>query len=74
MYADQRLETFCQTDETNCQSTVLDYFFDGIVRSKFFGVEPNALSHQEREVSHFFLRLNLKAFHQLPHRKIDHIV
>ena len=74
MFADEAGQCFSQTDESDRQRTVLDYFFDRIVGPQFLRVHIQALSHQERQVFHFQPSLHLVTMVQLFANQIKHFV
>ena len=47
---------------------------DFVVGTEFFGIYPNALSHQERVVPYFLLALDCKPVCQLFNGQIHHVV
>ena len=63
--AGQRLERFGKADEADGERAVLQHLRDRIVAVELFGIDPHALSHQERVVVRLLAALDLEAVHQL---------
>ncbi len=53
---------------------MLDDFAHFVIRTELFGVQPNPLAHQEREVAHTFPRLHFKTFQELIPHELEHVV
>jgi len=65
MNADQGFKTFGQADESEREGAMLQHIPDFVVRSQFVRVEPDAVAHQEREVTDFFAALDFEPVQQL---------
>ena len=74
MCSDKSLEGFSKTDKSYRESSVFENFFDRIIGRELVRVYPDALTHEERIVSHALLSLDLKAVHELVDREIHHSV
>ena len=72
--ADKRLETFGQTNEANGQRPMLKHFAHLILGGELFGINPDALPHQEGVVLAFLVALNFQPFEKLLENQIDHLV
>lgn len=71
MFTDQGFQTFRKTDEAHGQRTLFDNVFQCIFPLQLIGSKPYALSHQEREILYFFLRLDSHTLQQLLDHDID---
>ena len=49
-------------------------FANLIIFFEFLGIQPYALSHEERKIVYMFFGLDLVAFHQLIDAKIHHVI
>ena len=71
VHADERLEGLGQTDEAAGQGAVLEHLADRIVRVELFGIQPDALAHEEGIVAHLLLGLDLEAGEKLVDDEVD---
>ena len=58
-------KTFSKADETDGKGSVFKNFADFVIFGKFFGIDPDSLTHKEGIVADFFLLLNFKSFKKL---------
>jgi len=65
MEAGEGFKTFRKTDETDGKGSVFKNFAHFVVFGKFFGIDPDSLSHKEGIVADFFLLLDFKSFKKL---------
>ena len=70
VFARQRYERFGKTDESDRQSAVFEHFADFVVGAELLGIDPHALSHEEREVLYSLFGLDLESVEQLLHDEI----
>ena len=61
----KRFKTFRKADETDGKGSVFKNFADFVIFGKFFGIDPDSLTHKEGIVADFFLLLNFKSFKKL---------
>ena len=71
MTADERLKAFRKADEAERQRAVLQHLAYLIVRAELLRVDPHALAHEERVVTHALSALNAEAIEQLVDDKVD---
>ena len=71
--ADESLQTFCKSDESNGKRTMLEYLTYGIIRAQLVGVYPNALSHK-KEVADPLLALYVETVLELVNGKVHHVL
>ena len=71
MFARERLQRFRQANKAHGKRAVLEHFAHFVIGLELFGVNPHALTHQERRIVHALLRLNLKALVQLAHAQVQ---
>ena len=74
MLADQGDQRLGKADKSDGEGAVLEHLCDLIVRPQLVRIEPNALSHEEREVEHLFLSLDAEAVEQLLDDQIDALI
>ena len=72
--ADERFEAFGEADEAHGKGSVLQNFGDFVVGADFLGVDPDALSHEERIVASLLGALNLEAVQELADDKLREAV
>ena len=61
MLAGERFQALCKTYEAHGEGAVLKNLAYLIVIAKLVRIQPYALTHKEREVLDFLLRLNLES-------------
>ena len=72
--AGQRLQALGKADEADGKRAVLEHLAHLIVRAELFGVQPDALPHQEGEIAHAAAALDLKPLEQLADDKVEHLI
>ena len=65
---------FRQADEADGQRAVLQHLADLVGGLQLVGIQPHALPHQEGEVVHVLLRLDLEAVQQLLRHQLQQLV
>ena len=72
--AGQRLQALGKADEADGERAVLEHLAHLVVRAELFGVQPDALPHQEGEVAHAAAALDLEPLEQLADDKVEHLI
>ena len=72
--AGQRLQALGKADEADGERAVLEHLAHLVVRAELFGVQPNALPHQEGEIAHAAAALDLEPLKQLADDKVEHLI
>ena len=72
--ADQGRQGLGQPDEPHRQGPVLEHLGDGIVRPQVLRTDPDPLPHEEGEVPHQLVGLDLEPVEQLVDDEVDHPV
>ena len=72
--AGQRLQALGKADEADGERAVLEHLAHLVVRAELFGVQPDALPHQEGEIAHAAAALDLEPLEQLADDKVEHLI
>ncbi len=74
MYTQQGFQRFRKTDKADRKRAMPEHFAHFLIVIQLIAVNPYALTHQERIIVDFFLRLYFKPFQKLFHNKVNFMV